>query len=47
MIPAVMAVSFLGADFLGIAALGAPSMRTAKVLAGSALALLASEALVV
>jgi len=47
MMPAVLAVSFLGAAFLGILDLGAPSMRAAKVPAGAALALLAFVALVV
>ena len=44
--PVVVAISFLGAAFLAIAALGATSMRAAKALAGFALALLMFVALV-
>jgi len=45
--PVVLAVSFLGAALLGVAAIGATSMRAVKVLAGSCLTLLTFVALVV
>jgi len=45
--PIVLVVSFVGAALLGIAALGSSSMRSAQVLAGSALVLLTFVALVV
>ena len=45
--PIVVVVSFLGASLLGIAALGASSMRSAKLLGGSALVLLIFVALMV
>jgi glucose uptake protein GlcU len=47
MMPIVLAVSFVGASILGVAALGAPSTTAAKVLGGSALALLIFVAVVV
>ena len=47
MMPIVLTVSFVGASILGVAALGAPSMTAAKVLGGSALALLIFVAVVV
>ena len=43
MMPVVVAVSLLGAAFLGIAALGATSMRAAKFLTGSSLLVLAES----
>ena len=46
LMPVVLAVSFLCAALLGVAALGATSMRAAKTLAGSAMALLMFVALV-
>jgi hypothetical protein len=44
---AVLVVSFPGAALLGVAAMGATSIRATKVLAGSCLALLTFVALVV
>ena len=45
--PVALVVSLVGASILGVAALGIPSMAAAKVLGGSALALLIFVAVVV
>jgi hypothetical protein len=45
--PVVLVISFLGSALLGVAALGATSMRAAKTLAGCSLSLLVFVALVV
>ena len=44
--PVALVVSLVGASILGVAALGIPSMTAAKVLGGSALALLIFVAVV-